>query len=52
MNFHGRSLEIYFNLELQKGKHAIELEWLNPIDDIEIPVSSYVVFSDQLVIDR
>jgi hypothetical protein len=52
LNFHDRSLELYFTLELPKGKHSISLEWLNPKDDITIPVESYFVFSDQLVINR
>jgi hypothetical protein len=50
--FHARSLEIYYNVDLPKGRHTVEMEWLNPIDNLTIPVSDYIVFSDQLVINR
>ncbi len=48
-NLHDRALEVYFNLELPKGDHVLGLEWLNPMDDLDIHVSYCVVFSDQLV---
>jgi len=48
-NFHARALEIYFNLELPKGNHILELEWLNPIDSLDFPISKCIVFSDKLV---
>ena len=51
-NFHSRALEICFNLELPKGDHTIELKWLNPVEELELPVSRCIVFSDELVIDR
>ena len=48
-NGHDRAMEVYFNLELPKGKHTIELEWLNPVDDAEIPIVKCLFFSDKLV---
>ena len=51
-NFHARALEICFNLELPKGDHTIALKWLNPVEELELPVSRCIVFSDELVINR
>jgi ADP-ribosylglycohydrolase len=48
-NFHSRALEVFFNLELSNGKHTLELEWLNPVDSIELPVSKCLIFSGKLV---
>jgi len=48
-NYHSRALEIYFNLELPKDDHFIELEWLNPVDTLEIFVNNCLIFSDELV---
>ncbi len=48
-NFHSRALEVYFNLELSKGKHILELEWLNPVDNLDMPISECILFSDTLV---
>ncbi len=46
-NIHDRALEIYFNLELPKGDHTLDLIWLNPVDELNITVSKYVVYSDE-----
>jgi hypothetical protein len=51
-NLHSRALEVCFNLELPKGDHTLGLKWLNPVDELEFPVSRYIVFSDKLVITR
>jgi hypothetical protein len=48
-NYHSRALEIYFNLELPKDDHFIELEWLNPVDTMDIFVNNCLTFSDELV---
>jgi hypothetical protein len=48
-NYHSRALEVFFNLELSKGNHTMELEWLNPIEDVDLPIHKYLVFSDELV---
>ena len=48
-NYHSRALEVFFELELPKGDHTLEMEWLNPIDTVKIPVSKCLVFSDKLV---
>jgi hypothetical protein len=48
-SYHSRALEVYFNLELPKGDHTIELEWLNPEETLDIVVSNCIVFSDELV---
>ena len=48
-NFHSRALEVFFDLELSKGKHVLELKWLNPVDSLDIPISNCIVFSDTLV---
>jgi hypothetical protein len=46
-NPHYRALEIYFNLELPKGNHTLELNWINPVDELDIPVSMCFIFSDE-----
>ena len=48
-NYHSRALEIFFDLELSKGDHVLELKWINPVNGIDIPVSRCLVFSDELV---
>jgi len=48
-NFHSRALEVYFNLELSKGDHVLELKWLNPVDGLDLPITNCIVYSDQLV---
>jgi len=48
-SYHARALEIYFNLELPKGDHVLELKWLNPAEGYEINVERCIVFSDELV---
>ncbi len=48
-NFHSRALEVFFDLDLPKGDHVLELEWLNPREDVELPISNCIVYSDQLV---
>ncbi len=48
-NPHSRALELYFNLELQKGAHIVELNWLNPVDRLDVFVSDVIIFSDELV---
>jgi hypothetical protein len=45
---HSRALEVFFELELQKGKHKIELEWLNPVEGVRLPIKKCLVFSDEL----
>ena len=50
-NYHSRALEVFFDLELSKGNHVLELEWLNPVDGLDIPISNCIVFSDVLVKD-
>jgi hypothetical protein len=47
-NYHGRALEVFFELELAKGKHTLELEWMNPVEGIELPITKCLVFSDEL----
>jgi hypothetical protein len=47
-NFHSRALEVFFELELAKGKHTVELEWLNPVDGVSLPIRKCLVFSDEL----
>lgn len=47
-NFHSRALEVFFELELEKGKHNIELEWLNPIEGIDLSIRKCLIFSDEL----
>ncbi len=47
-NFHSRALEVFFELELAKGIHTFELEWLNPMEDISLPITKCIVFSDEL----
>jgi len=44
-----RALEIFFDLELYKGEHILELKWINPVNGIDLPVSRCLVFSDELV---
>jgi len=46
-NWHDRALEVYFDLELPKGDHTLELKWINQVDELDIPVSKYIVFSDE-----
>jgi len=48
-SYHSRAPEVYFNLELPKGDHYIELEWLNPDDSINVFVTRCITFSDELV---
>jgi hypothetical protein len=48
-NFHSRALEVFFELELTKGKHTFELEWLNPVEGVNLPITRCLVFSDKLV---
>jgi hypothetical protein len=48
-NYHRRALELFFELELPKGDHTLEMVWLNPREGVDIPVSNCIVFSDQLV---
>ncbi len=48
-DIHDRALEVYFNLELPKGDHTLELKWMNPREDLDIQISHCIVFSDQLV---
>jgi len=48
-NFHSRALEVYFNLELPKGNHTLELEWINPKEGLGLPITECIVFSDVLV---
>jgi hypothetical protein len=48
-NYHSRALEVFFNLELPKGDHTLEMVWLNPVDTLDLPISKCIVFSDQLV---
>ncbi len=44
-NFHSRALELYFQLELEDGPHQLELKWLNPREDLDIPITEYIVYS-------
>ena len=48
-NFHSRALEVFFELELAKGEHTFELEWLNPVEGVNLPITKCLVFSDKLV---
>jgi hypothetical protein len=48
-NYHSRALEVFHDIQLPKGNHTLELKWLNPVDNMEMPIDSYIVFSDQLV---
>jgi len=48
-DFHSRALEVFFDLELPKRGHVLELEWLNPLNDLDINISNCIVYSDQLV---
>lgn len=47
-NLHSRALEVFFELELAKGKHTLELEWLNPVEGTTLPITKCLVFSDEL----
>lgn len=49
-NIHSRALEVFFDLELAKGKHTIKLEWLNPEEGRSLPIKKCLVFSDELVL--
>ena len=44
-NYHSRALELFFQLELDNGEHLLELNWLNPRDDLDIPITEYIIFS-------
>jgi uncharacterized lipoprotein YehR (DUF1307 family) len=48
-NYHSRALELFYDVQLPEGNHTLELKWLNPAEGFDIPVTSYTVFSDQLV---
>jgi len=47
-NYHSRAQEVFYKLELAKGKHTLKLEWLNPKDGKNIPITKCLVFSDEL----
>ena len=48
-SYHSRAQEVFFDLTLDKGDHTVELEWLNPVEELDIFVRSYITFSDELV---
>ncbi len=49
-SYHARTdVEIYFNFELPKGPHYLELTWLNPIEGAELSVREYITYSDEIV---
>ena len=46
-NWHGRAKELYYNLELPKGNHTLELNWINPVDELDMPLGKCIVFTDE-----
>lgn len=47
-NYHSRAQEVFYELELAKGKHTLKLEWLNPKDGKTLPIKKCLVFFDEL----
>ena len=43
-----RALELYWNVNLSKGKHILELKWLNPQNTGKISSSGFIALSDSL----
>ena len=45
--FNGRSQELCWNYDLQKGRHEVKLKIINPVPEAEIRAGEAIIFSNQ-----